>query len=138
MKRLSSRKAQWAQELSTPVQGHFPSQTSQQRVPTRPALVACVRGYQSCEGTAPPKPTVHTTKSFERSSSAAITTTLYLGFDKTRGLIARKCSWPSLQKDVETNVKGYDAVSIPKRGGTSPTGILSCCRHQLIVTKTSR
>ena len=74
---------------ASPILGHVSSRVSRQKVPTRPAVVACVRGYQSYK--------------------VAITTTLYLGFDKTRELIARKCSWPSLQKDIETNVKGYDA-----------------------------
>ena len=32
----------------------------------------------------------------------------YFGIDKTKDLIGRKYYWPSLRKDIEAYVKGYD------------------------------
>ena len=48
----------------------------------------------------------------------------YFGIDKTRKLIGRKYYWPSLRRDVESYVRGYDVCLALKAVRHKPYGDL--------------
>ena len=48
----------------------------------------------------------------------------YFGIDKTRELVDWKYYWPSLKRDVKTNVRGYDVCLTLKMVRYKPYGDL--------------
>ena len=48
----------------------------------------------------------------------------YFGIDKTKDLVGRKYYWPSLRKDIEAYVKGYDVCLGSKAVRHKPYGDL--------------
>ena len=60
----------------------------------------------------------------------------YFGVNKTNDFVGRKYFWPSLQRDIEVYVKGYDISLGLKAVDTSSMATCSPCLYCLIDRKT--